>query len=334
MRRFLLAALLLGAAGCSPKAESASGKLRVGLVFDVGGRGDKSFNDSAYAGIERASKELGVEFDYIEPGEGADRESALRQLASGKDQLIIGVGFLFTDDINRVAADFPGKRFACVDYAVAPGRPVPPNVVALKFREQEGSFLVGAVAGLLSKTGSVGFVGGMDIPLIHKFELGYAAGVRAVAPRAQVLVGYAGVTGEAFRNPAQGKALALSQINQGADIIYHASGLTGLGVFEAARERGRLAIGVDSDQYDEAPGFILTSMVKRVDIAVYKTVAELKAGRFTPGVREFGLGEDGVGYVLDDHNKGLIPEAVVKRVEELRGRIVRGEIAVPYLKGA
>lgn len=321
-------------AGCSVQQESKSSKLHVGLVFDVGGRGDKSFNDSAFAGIERAAQELSIEFDYIEPGEGADRESALRQMASSRDQLIFGVGFLFTDDINRVAQDFPQKQFACIDYAVNPNRPIPGNVVALKFREQEGSFLVGALASLLTKTNAVGFVGGMDIPLIQKFEAGYAAGVKTVNPGCRVLVGYAGVTGEAFKNPAKGKALALSQIGQAADIIFHASGSTGLGVFEAAREKNILAIGVDSDQYQEAPGFILTSMVKRVDIAVYKTVQDVLAGKFQGGIREFGLAEDGVGYVYDQNNKNLISDLANKKAQELKMKIIQGKIKVPSGRGA
>ncbi|MBI3548838.1 MAG: BMP family ABC transporter substrate-binding protein [Elusimicrobia bacterium] len=316
-------------AGCGGGGSSSSGKHRVGLVFDLGGRGDKSFNDSAYEGVARAAKELGIEFDYIEPGDGADREAALRQLASSKDELIFGVGFLFTDDIALVAKDFPNKKFGCIDFAVNPNSKMPDNLVALKFREHEGSFLVGAIAGLVSKTNAVGFVGGMDIPLIHKFEAGFAAGAKAVNPKVKVLTGYAGVTGEAFKNPAKGKAISYSQIGQGADVIFHASGTTGLGVFEAAREKKIFAIGVDADQFSEAPGFILTSMLKRGDVAVYKTIEALLTGRFKSGVQEFGLAEGGVGYVYDANNKSLIPEAVVKRVEELKAKIVKGEIKVP-----
>ena len=325
----ILAALAICLAACAPRAESQSGKPRVGLVFDVGGRGDKSFNDSAYAGLSRAGRELPVEYTYIEPGEGADKESALRQLAAGRERLIFGTGFLFTDDINTVSRDYPGKMFACIDYALVPGAPIPPNVAALKFREHEGSFLVGAIAGLMTKTGAVGFIGGMDIPLIHKFEMGYKAGVRAVNPQARILTGYAGVTGEAFKNPSKGKAIALAQAGQGADIVYHASGSTGLGVFEAAREKDFKAIGVDSDQYFEAPGYILTSMVKKVDVAVYKAIKDQLDGTLTGGVVELGLREDGVGYVYDDHNRALIPAAVIARVEELKAAIIAGRISVP-----
>ena len=317
---FLLAALAAGA---------AAAPFRVGLVFDVGGRGDKSFNDSAFRGLERAKKDLGVEYEYIEPSEAADRENALRQLASGDFGLIVGVGFIFTDDVNRVAKAFPKKNFACVDYAVDAKKGVPANVVALKFREEEGSFLAGVVAALTSKTKTVGFIGGMDVPLIHKFDAGFKAGVAWADPKAKVLVAYAGVTPEAFKDPAKGKEIALSQFGQGADILYHASGSTGLGVFEAAREKKGLAIGVDSDQYHEAPGYVLTSMVKDVDEAVFQAIKSSKAGKPPHGVLELGLKEKGVNYVYDDNNKKQIPDAARAKAEEARKLIIAGKIKVP-----
>jgi basic membrane protein A len=334
MRRLLaraLAALLLVAAGCAeaPKRSTGGDAFPVGLVFDIGGRGDKSFNDAAYAGLERAQRELGITFTTLETNEGSDREAQLRQLAASDARLVFGVGFLFTDDIKALAREFPERKFACVDYTVTPGDSLPPNLVALKFREEEGSFLVGALAGLLTKTGKVGFVGGMEIPLIRKFQAGYVAGVKAVNPRAQVLVKYAGTTGNAFRDPTKGKELALAEYQAGADIIFHASGSTGLGVFEAARELGKLAIGVDSDQHDEAPGAILTSMVKRVDTAVFETIRELKAGRWSGGVRDFGLAEGGVTWVHDDRNRALVPDAVKARVDSLQAAIVAGALRVP-----
>jgi len=232
--------------------------IRVGLVFDVGGRGDKSFNDSAYKGLIRARDELGVKIEYIEPGEGADRESAVRIFASRGFDLVIGVGFIFTDDVTLVAREYPDVKFACIDYALkndADGKPVPPpsNLAALKFREEEGSFLVGAIAALTSKSKKVGFIGGMDIPLIRRFESGYRAGVARVCPSCEVVVNYAGVTGAAFKDPGKGKELALAQYRKGVDVIFHAAGSTGLGVFEATRITNNLAIGVDSDQYHEAP---------------------------------------------------------------------------------
>jgi basic membrane protein A len=301
----------------------------VGLVFDVGGRGDKSFNDAAYAGLDSAKRTLGIAFQTLETGEGADREAAMRQLAASGSQLVFGVGFLFSDDIKALANEFPDVKFACVDYTVKEGETLPPNLLALKFKEEEGSYLVGALSALLSRTGTVGFVGGMEIPLIKKFEAGYRAGVAAVKPNARVIVKYAGSTGGAFKDPTKGKELALAEYHQGADIIFHASGSTGLGVFEAARELKKLAIGVDADQYDEAPGVVLTSMVKHVEVAVFNTVQETQAGRFPGGIQVFGLAEDGVGWVYDDRNKALIPDAVKARVDSLRDEIVAGRITAP-----
>jgi basic membrane protein A len=244
------------------------------------------------------------------------------------------VGFIFSDDMNRVAPEYPRTRFACIDYALNPQVPMPPNLAALKFREEEGSFLVGALAALVSRSHTVGFVGGMDIPLIHKFEEGYKAGARHVCPECRVLVGYAGVTGEAFKNPGKGKELGLSQIDQGADILFHAAGSTGLGVFEAARLRGKYAIGVDADQWDEAPGRILTSMVKIVDAWVFHLIDELAHKRWKPGVHAYGLAEKGVDYVYNARNRGLIPDPVRARVEELRQAIIRKEIRVPSERGS
>lgn len=309
---------------------SASAKpIKVGLVFDIGGRGDKSFNDSAFRGLERAKKELGAEYEYIEPSEAADRENALRQLASSSAELIIGVGFMFTDDVNRVAAAFPKKHFACVDYAVDPKKPIPANVIALKFREQEGSFLGGVIAAMSSKSKVIGFIGGMDSPLIHKFEAGYRAGAAWVDPKIKVLVSYAGVTPEAFKDPNKGKEIALSQYGQNADIIYHASGSTGLGVFEAAREKKALAIGVDSNQFREAPGFVLTSVTKDVDQAVVAVISQCMAGECPHGIVELGLKEKGVDYVYDADNKSLLPASARAKAETARKAIVMGQIKVP-----
>ena len=331
-RILALLAVVVLAAGCAKPADQpapAAGALKVGLVFDVGGRGDKSFNDAAYAGLERARQELGVTFTTLETGEGSDREAQMRQLAAGGSQLVFGVGFLFTDDIYGLAQEFPDVKFACVDYTVKEGQTLPPNLVALEFKEQEGSFLVGALAALVTKTGKVGFVGGMEIPLIKKFEAGYRAGVQAANPKVELVVKYAGTTGLAFKDPTKGKELGLAEYNQGADIIFHASGSTGLGVFEAAREKGKLAIGVDSDQQAEAPGFILTSMVKHVETAVFDTIRELKEGRWQSGIREFGLREDGVGWVYDEQNRALVPDPVKAQVDSLKAEIVAGRIVVP-----
>lgn len=306
-------------------------KKKIGLVFDVGGLGDKSFNDAANRGLARAKKELGVDAEYKEPGEGNAREGEMRRFATKKFDLIFGIGFLFTDDITNLAEKFPRAHWACVDYAVTEGKKIPDNLLALKFKEQEGSFLVGALATLVSKTGKVGFVGGMNIPLIRKFEAGFKAGCKHVNPKVEVIASYAGNTGEAFKNPTKGKELALAQIDQGVDVIFHASGSTGLGVFEACRDRKKLAIGVDSDQWDEKmPEVVLTSMVKHVEVAVFEAIKAETEGKWKGGVRELGLAEEGVGYVYDEHNKKLIPDDVHQKVEALRKEIIEGKIKVPF----
>jgi basic membrane protein A len=319
--------------GCQKKStqEQLASVLKVGLVFDVGGRGDKSFNDGAYRGLERAKKDLDIDFEYIEPGPGADREAALRQLANRNEiSLILGIGFIFTDDITNIAKEFPNKKFACVDYTYDPSKLLPPNLVALNFKEEEGSFLVGALASLLSKTNTIGFIGGMQSPLIKKFEVGYVAGAKYANRQCDVLIAYAGVSGDAFKNPGKGKELALGQFGRGADIIYHASGVTGLGVIEAAREKQKLVIGVDSDQYHEAPGFILTSMTKVVDNSVFETIRQVKDGNFQGGRSVmFDLKSKGIDYVYDSNNKNLIPDNIHQKVEEIRKKIITGEISVP-----
>lgn len=308
--------------------------LDIGIVFDVGGRGDKSFNDGAFLGGLMAADSLNARVRYIEPGEGSDREAGLRLLAAEGMDLVVAVGFIFTDDVLTLAREYPNVMFADVDFAVATDSvgnalPLPPNLVALKFREEEGSFLVGAMAALVGGSKKVGFVGGMDIALIHKFEAGYRAGVKHVCPDCEVVVQYAGVTPEAFKNPGKGKELALSQYQQGVNVIYHASGSTGLGVFEAARTTGKLAIGVDADQYSEAPGHVLTSMVKGIDAAVFDAAKAVQDGVFKGGVRVFGLAERGVGYVYDDNNRALIPDSVRTRLLALEADIIAGRIRVP-----
>lgn len=318
-------------------ARNAIGKMdgdpNVGVVFDVGGRGDKSFNDGAWAGAERAERELGAGTRFIEPGDGSDREAGLRLLAAEHMRLVIGVGFIFTDDLMTLADEYPDTYFAGVDLALRTDPsgnvlPVPKNLAALKFREEEGAFLVGALAALAGGSKKIGFVGGMDGPLIHKFEDGYRQGVLEVCPDCEVIAQYADVTPEGFRNPGKGKELAISQYEAGVNVIFHASGSTGLGVFEAARQKQKLAIGVDADQYAEAPGYVLTSMTKGVDAVVFDAISRAKSGSFEGGVYSFGLKENGIGYVYDEHNKSLISDEVHERVEALRRDIIDGKIAV------
>ncbi|PZN11240.1 MAG: BMP family ABC transporter substrate-binding protein [Bacillota bacterium] len=316
--------------------QGASGeKIRVGLVYDVGGRGDQSFNDMAYAGLEKALQEFGdrLEVKDAEPDAGGqNREELLRTFAEQGYDLVIGVGFLFTDPLTKVAKEYPDVNFAIVDSCTT--EPLD-NAACLLFKEHEGSFLVGAAAALKTKTGKVGFVGGMKSPLIEKFEAGYRAGAKYVNPEVEVLVDYVGTTGEAFNNPTKGRELALAQIQKGADVIYHAAGGTGRGVFEAVKQQKKLAIGVDADQSLTAPDYadvILTSMVKRVDVAVYDVVRSVVEGKFQSGPHEYGLKEDGVGYAINDKNRSMIQD-ITSQLDELKQKIIDGEIQVPDKPG-
>ena len=320
-------ATFVPARSSEPVKRAAKPRARVGLVFDVGGRGDKSFNDAAFLGVSRAEKELDVEASYLEPASTEDREAALRLFAARDFDLVIGVGFIFSSDIDAVARAYPKTRFAGVDYFPGPNG-IPPNVAALAFREEEGSFLVGAVAGLMTKTHHVGFVGGMTGPLIRKFEAGYAQGVMAACPSCEVHAAYAGPTPDAFRDPAKGKALANAQIAAGSDVIYHASGSTGHGVFEAAADARVYAIGVDADQYAEMPGTVLTSMIKRGDVAVFDIIKATTLGSFQGGMNIFGLKEAGVDYVHDGPHAEKIPDDVKAKVEALRADVVEKRISV------
>ena len=317
--------------------------LKVGLVFDIGGKGDKSFNDSASRGLAWAAADFDIKRIELEPGVMADREVNLRNLASIGYDLIIGVGFLFTDAIVTVSDEFPDTKFAIVDGFI----PDKPNVMSLLFPEPQGSFLVGMIAGLKAMEDgkdTVGFVGGMDIPLIRGFEAGYIAGVGYVYPECKILSAYAGDTPTAFADPVKGKELALSQYDNGAWIIYHASGLTGAGVFEAAKERKKYVIGVDSNQnylgYIEETGesFGLTSMLKQVDVSVYLAIKAAIEGTFKGGIEMFGLDRyvtvggvtySGVGYAVDKYNEDLLSAEMLAKVEEAKVKILSGEIVVP-----
>jgi basic membrane protein A len=309
-------------------------KKKVGLVFDVGGRGDLSFNDAAYAGLEKAAKEFAdkIETKWLEPsGAGENREELLRLLASQKYDLIFGVGFLFTDHVAKVAKEFPAVKFGLIDGFVDK-LTKDSNTVCLAFKEQEGSFIVGVAAALTTKTNKVGFVGGMKIPLIEKFEAGYVAGVKTVNPNITVMIDYVGTTGDAFKNAPKGKELALKQYNAGADVIYHASGQSGIGVIEAATSKKKFVIGVDSDQAlmakPEQRPYILTSMLKMVDTAVYETIKAFVGGKFEGGYRIFGLSDGGIGYAKNDYNKDFIAKIGAK-LEEYKTKVVKGEIVVP-----
>ena len=337
----LITSVLVLALGLAATAGAAD-KLKVGLVFDIGGKGDQSFNDSAYRGLLWASK-MGVKHVEIEPGADADRETGLRMIAGQGFDLVIGVGFLFTDAIKAVSEEFPKTKFAIIDGFI----PDKPNVSSLLFREHEGSFLVGIIAAMRTKAdkkNTVGFVGGMDTPLIHKFEAGYKAGVAYVDPKIKVISDYAGTAPSAFADPVKGKELALAQIDKGAHVIYHASGLTGAGVYEACKERTTFVIGVDSNQNHlghikkTGKNYGLTSMLKQVDVAVYSTIKDVMDGKFQAGVKSFGLGHkvtidgktyNGVGYAMDEYNKDLVSEDMIAKATEAKAKIISGEIKVP-----
>ncbi|MDP6797852.1 MAG: BMP family ABC transporter substrate-binding protein [Candidatus Krumholzibacteria bacterium] len=321
----LFLALLLLSCGKTGENKEADNSLRVGMVFDIGGKGDRSFNDSAWRGLEKACEDFGIRSVEFEPGQDSDREQGLRKLAERGFDLVIGVGFLFSDAIGKVAVDYPEVHFALVD-GLVDGRE---NVASLLFREEEGSFLVGAIAARKSQSGVIGFVGGMEVALIRKFEAGFRAGAQFVRPEIRVLVNYAGVTPSSFADPVKGKELTLSQIGRGADVVFHAAGTTGNGVIEAASQKQVFAIGVDSNQNYMAPGIVLTSMEKKVDRAVYECISGLVRGEFRGGVQEFGLESGGVGYTLDEFNQSVLGPELCALADSLAGEIIGGRISVP-----
>jgi basic membrane protein A len=312
---------------------------KVGVVYDIGGRGDKSFNDSAYAGLQAAEKEQGdkIEAKDVEPNpDGSNRKELLDGLADEGYGLIFGIGFLFSEDITKSATESPDSTFAVIDGSSNLCKKPDSNLLCITFKEEQGSFLVGAAAALKTKSNTVGFVGGLEGDLIKKFQAGYEAGVKYIADQKgkdiKVLVDYAGNTPEAFRNPAKGKELALKQIGQGADVIYHASGGTGAGVIAAAASKKKFAIGVDSDQSLTADPaeqkWILTSMLKRVDNAVQQTINTYVAGSLKGGSQSLGIKEGGIDYAQNQYNKDLLGD-IPTTLDELKQKIISGEIKVP-----
>jgi basic membrane protein A and related proteins len=312
---------------------------KVGVVYDIGGRGDKSFNDSAYAGLQAAEKEQGdkIQAKDVEPNpDGSNRKELLDGLADEGYGLIFGIGFLFSEDITKSATESPDSTFAVIDGSSNLCKKPDSNLLCITFKEEQGSFLVGAAAALKTKSNTVGFVGGLEGDLIKKFQAGYEAGVKYIADQKgkdiKVLVDYAGNTPEAFRNPAKGKELALKQIGQGADVIYHASGGTGAGVIAAAASKKKFAIGVDSDQSLTADPaeqkWILTSMLKRVDNAVQQTINTYVAGSLKGGSQSLGIKEGGIDYAQNQYNKDLLGD-IPTTLDELKQKIISGEIKVP-----
>lgn len=302
----------------------ANPPLKVGLVLDKGGKDDKSFNSAAYEGATQAEKKLGIELKYVEATDVNAVENLHRQFAKKKFDLIIGIGFAQQDAIKKVAAQNPDIKFAIVDGEVSL-----PNVRSMLFEEHEGSFLVGYLAGIKSKSKKIGYIGGMDIPLIRRFALGFQAGIKHQSASNILIENYIGMTGEAWNNPAKAKELALSQYQQGVDIIFVAAGASNAGVFDAAEEKKKLAIGVDSNQNWIKPGFILTSMLKRVDLAVFSTIEDLKNSKFSPGIIKYGLKDKGIDYALDSHNQKLINSKDQQQLEQVKKDIISGKIKVP-----
>ncbi|WP_417806719.1 BMP family lipoprotein [Thioclava sp.] len=313
-QQFLGAAATLALSAGAALAEPA-------IIYDLGGKFDKSFNEAAYNGAKRWADETGGKYKELEMQSEAQREQALRKLAESGANPIVMTGFAFGDTLNQVAPDYPDTKFAIIDMVVDQ-----PNVESIVFKEEQGSYLVGLIAGMASKTGTVGFVGGMDIPLIRKFACGYVQGVKAANPDAKVIQNMTGTTPAAWNDPVKGGEIAKAQISQGADVIYAAAGGTGIGVLQAAADGKILSIGVDSNQNYLHPGQVLTSMLKRVDTAVYNTFKE--GADIKPGVKEMGLGDDGVAIALDDNNKALVTPEMLAAVDQAKADIASGKIQV------
>lgn len=308
-------------------AEVVHATVKVGLIYDVRGRGDLSFCDAAYTGAKKASDKWDIKLTEVNPGQSTDTEMALRRLAKLKYDLIIGVGFLFREPMNRVAVDFPNVNFALIDAVAEPA-----NVASLIYKAHEGTFLAGVIAALKTETKKVGFVGGMKIPLVEAFEIGFAEGIKATNPEIELLVNYVGVTPQAFDDPAKGKELALAQYNKGADIIIAAAGASGLGVLEAAKETDKYIIWVDSNGNGLIPGQVLTSIIKGVELSVFQMIENVVSETFTGGLKNYGLKEGGIEYIVDKDNKTLLSEDIVKKVEEFKEKIIAEEIVVPHLR--
>src|ERR687890_1058845 len=314
-----IAGLALSATG----AFAQQAAFKPAVVYDLGGKFDKSFNEGVHSGAEKYKKDTGTDYRDFEPQNDAQREQALRRFARDGFSPIVAVGFSQESALKKVADEFPKTQFAIIDSVIEK-----PNVQSIVFKEHEGSFLVGLLAAQASKTGKVGFVGGMDIPLIRKFACGYVQGVKFAKKDGEVFQNMTGTTGAAWADPVKGGELAKSQIDRGADVIYHAAGGTGVGVLRATADAGKLGIGVDSNQNGLHPGKVLTSMVKRVDVATYNAFDQAKKGTFKAGVNALGLKEDGVGWALDDNNKALVAPDMKAAVDKAAEDIKAGTLKV------
>src|SRR5436853_4615874 len=342
---FALVSLIFVGQACNRASYGADdkSKIHVGIVFDIGGKDDRSFNAAAWTGVKCAETgmlpdgktscgkpAMDIVLRDVEPGNPTSIEPAMRAFAERNYDLIIGVGFAQAPIMEVVAKDYPNIHFAIVD-----GVSQLPNVASLVFKEHEGSYLVGMIAAKTTRTNTLGFIGGMDIPLIHRFEKGYEEGAKSVNPNIRIVQNYVGVTDSAWNNPGKGKELSLAQIGKGADVIFTAAGNSGLGAFDAVEQYGKVngrathfVIGVDSNQNGVKPGYVLTSMVKRVDNAVYDIVKDVTSGKFKGGFHVFGLESDGVGYVVDQNNRDLVSADAIRAADDAKKKIIAGQIKV------
>ncbi len=304
-------------------ATFASAQANPAVIFDLGGKFDKSFNEMSYIGAERFKTETGIDYREFELQSDAQREQALRRFAQAGNNPVVVAGFSNATAMATVAPDFPDTDFVIIDMVVDA-----PNVRSVIFAEHEGSYLVGVLAAMASKTGTISFVGGMDIPLISKFQCGYTQGAKATNPDITVLATMTGTDGSAWNNPVKGGELTMSQIDNGSDVVFAAAGGTGRGVLQAAADAGIYAIGVDANQNYMQPGTMLTSMVKRVDVAVYDAFNDVNNGEFTAGIQVMGLAQDGVGWALDEYNADLITPEMKAAVDQARADIISGKIVV------
>jgi len=307
----------------SAAVSAAAADIKPAVVFDMGGKFDKSFNEGVYDGVERFKKETGIGYVDFEITNETQFEQAHRRFAERGQDPIIGVGFSQADAVQKVGAEFPKTQFTVIDGVVDL-----PNVQSVLFKEQEGSFLVGMLAALASKSGKVGFVGGMDIPLIRRFQCGYEQGIKYVNPKAELIANMTGTTPAAWTDPGRGAELAKGQFDRGVDVVYAAAGNTGTGVLQAAKDRGKLAIGVDSNQNYLHPGTMLTSMVKRVDVASYNSFKAMQDGKWKGDVEVLGLKEGGVDWALDQYNEKLITPEMKAKVDAAKADIISGKITV------
>jgi basic membrane protein A len=322
MRRALIGVVALAAVAATAAPIQAA-DLKPALVYGEGGKFDKSFNEAAYHGAEKFKAETGVEYRDFEPMGDAQGEQAIRNFASRGFNPVVAVSFVWISAMQKVAAEYPDTKFVIVDGVVDL-----PNVRSVVYKEHEGSYLVGLLAAMASKTGKVGFVGGMDVPLIRKFGCGYRQGVHAAKADIKVLQNMTGTTATAWRDPVRGGELAKNQIDQGADVIFAAAGATGLGVLQTAADNGKLSIGVDSNQNFLHPGSVLTSMVKRVDLTVYQAYSDFRNGAFTGGKHDLGVADGGVDYAVDDNNKSLLTPEMTAAVEKAKADIISGAVSV------